>query len=171
MSTADRLIPGTLAGVHVRTAMLADVETLVEMINAAYRKTEGHVFPGTTRTERHDVSRLLPDMTVAEVNGAVAACIHITTTPPDAHFGLLAADLPHHGSGLGSLLIAYAERIAREAGCSTIRLEVVKEGGLIPYYERRGYHTTVEHLGQEWNDSADWGAAIEWHMVDMEKTL
>jgi GNAT superfamily N-acetyltransferase len=141
------------------------------MINAAYHKTEHHVFPGTTRTQRHDVTKLLKGMTVVEVNGEIAACVHITIAPPNAHFGLLAADVGRHGEGFGSLLIGYAEERGRAAGCTTMRLEVVKEADRIPYYERRGYRQTVEHLGQEWNGGADWGADIEWHMVDMEKAL
>jgi hypothetical protein len=52
-----------------------------------------------------------------------------------------------------------------------MRIEVVEEGGRIPYYERRGYRVTQRYLGQEWNNGADWGAAIEWHMVEMEKQL
>ncbi len=168
-----RAVPPTddAAGITLRPATAADVDSLVEMINIAYRKGEGHVFPGTTRTERYDVSRLLPEMIVAEVSGEIAACIHVTITPPSAHFGPLAADVARHGAGLGSLLIAHAEQIASDAGCTVMKIEVVKEGGRVPYYERRGYRTTVEHIGQDWNRGADWGAVLEWHMVDMEKAL
>jgi GNAT superfamily N-acetyltransferase len=162
---------GLPAGVVLRTATNVDIDAMVEMINAAYRKGEGHVFPGTTRTERHDMSRLLPEMIVAEVGGLLSGCIHITTTPPHAHFGPFATDVARHGGGLGSLLIAHAERLAREAGCTMMRIEVVKEGGRIPFYERRGYRQTIEHVGQEWNGGADWGAAIDWHMVEMDKQL
>lgn len=171
MTSAATPPTGRPAGVGLRAATDGDISRLVEMINAAYRKTESHVFPGTTRTERHDVTRLLPEMIVAEVDGEVAACIHATITPPNAHFGPLAADVARHGMGLGSLLITHVEQTARDAGCSVMKIEVVKEGGRIPYYERRGYRTTAEHIGQEWNGGADWGAAIEWHMVDMEKRL
>jgi hypothetical protein len=52
-----------------------------------------------------------------------------------------------------------------------MRIEVVKEGGRVPFYERRGYVVTSETDGQIWNDGQDWGAAGTWHMVDMEKPL
>jgi GNAT superfamily N-acetyltransferase len=159
------------ANVSLRRAAETDVTALVEMVNAAYRKTEGHVFPGTTRTERVGLSKILPEITVSESAGRLVACVHITTTPPDGHFGLLAVDVALHGSGLGSLLISHAETLARAAGCTTMRIEAVKEGGRVPYYERRGYRVTAEHIGQEWNRGEDWGAAIEWHMVEMVKAL
>lgn len=156
----------------LRQAAADDAGALVALINAAYRKSEGYVFPGTTRTERHDISRLLTELTVAEIDGAIAGCIHLSLTPPEAHFGLLAVDVARHGAGIGLMLIEHAEQTARNAGCTTMRLEVVKEGGdRIPYYERRGYRVTAEHAGQEWNGGADWGAVIPWHMVDMEKPL
>jgi ribosomal protein S18 acetylase RimI-like enzyme len=158
--------------VILRAARPDEADALVDLINTAYRKSEGHVFPGTTRTERHDVSQRLPELTVAEVDGRLAGCLHLTLTPPHAHFGLLAVDVSRHGVGIGSMLIENAELAAREAGCTTMHLEVVKEGGdRIPYYERRGYRVTAEHAGQEWNGGADWGAVIPWHMVDMEKSL
>ncbi|HXK33300.1 MAG TPA: GNAT family N-acetyltransferase [Dehalococcoidia bacterium] len=159
------------SGVVLRPARAEEADALVAMINAAYHKTEGHVFPGTTRTEREDVTRRLPELTVAEADGTVAGCIHVTLSPPEAHFGLLAVDVARHGQGIGSQLIAHAERVARAAGCETMRIEAVKEGGQVPYYERRGYRVAAEHAGQEWNGSADWGAAIDWHMVEMEKPL
>ncbi len=141
------------------------------MVNAAYRKTESHVFPGSTRTERVGLTKLLPEITVAELEGRVVGCIQITIAPPDAHFGLLAVDVVLHGTGLGSRLIAHAEQTAHNAGCTLMRIEAVKEGGQVPFYERRGYIVTAEHFGQQWNKGQDWGAAIDWHMVELEKPL
>lgn len=160
-----------LVGVRLRSAMPDDVDALVELVNAAYRKTESHVFPGTTRTERVGISNILHEITVAERDGRLAGCIHITTMPPDGHFGLLAVDVALHGGGLGSLLISHVEQIARVAGCTKMCIESVKEGGQVPFYERRGYRVVAEHSGQDWNGGADWGAAGEWHMVELEKPL
>ncbi len=165
--------PGALSDITLRPAAPGDVEALVALVNAAYRKAESNVFPETTRTERVGITNILPEITVAERDGCLAGCIHITMTPPDAHFGLLAVDVELHGGGLGSQLIAHAERLAREAGCTRMCIEVVQEGepARVPYYERRGYRVIAEHNGQQWNGGADWGAAIDWHMVDLEKDL
>lgn len=160
-----------IATVSLRSAASGDIPALVVMVNAAYAKTEGDVFPNTTRTERVGLTKLLPEITVAERDHKVVACVHLTTAPPSGHFGLLAVDVALHDSGLGLMLIAHAERLARAAGCITMRIEAVREGGQVPYYERRGYRVTAEHIGQEWNGGADWGAAVEWHMVELEKAL
>lgn len=162
-----------LSDLGLRPATQEDIDELVELVNAAYRTSESNVFPGTTRTERVGISNILQEITVAEREGRLVGCIHITTVPPDAHFGLLAVNVDLHGEGLGTRLIAHAELLAREAGCRRMLIEVVKEGepARVPYYERRGYRVVAERLGQEWNGGADWGAAIDWHMVEMEKDL
>lgn len=155
----------------LRPARAEDTDTLVRIINAAYAASEGHVFPGTTRTERTGLERILHQLTVAEVDGQVAGCIHVTMTPPEAHYGPLAVDPTQQTAGLGSMLIAHAEETARAAGCTRMKIEVVKQGGRIPFYERRGYRVVLEHDGQVWNGGADWGASGPWQMVDMEKEL
>jgi GNAT superfamily N-acetyltransferase len=147
------------------------VPALVAMVNAAYRASEGDVFPGTTRVQRTDAMRRLDGTLVAVIGGEIAGCVRYEAEPPVAHFGLLATDVSRQGSGIASMLIEHVEQLAREAGCAAMRIEVVKEGGHVPFYERRGYAVTKETDGQEWNGGQDWGAAGPWHMVDMEKRL
>jgi hypothetical protein len=69
------------------------------------------------------------------------------------------------------MLAEYAEQAAAAAGASAVRIETVKQAGLIPFYERRGFRVVAETDGQLWNGGADWGAAIPWQMVEMEKRL
>lgn len=159
------------SSITIRAAAAGDIDTVVKMVNAAYRESEGHIFPGGNRTDRDDLTRSLSRATVAERHGVIVGCISIDMNGDAAHFGMLAAEVTAHRSGIGSMLITYAERLAREGGCTLMRIEAVKEGGQIPFYERRGYRVTRETPGQTWNGGADWGAAIPWHMVDMEKPL
>ena len=159
------------SGVTMRRGTPADVEALVSLVNDAYRKTEGHVFPGSTRTERGDLLERIAEIIVAEADGRPVGCLHFTTEGDVAHFGLLAADVRLHGRGIGSALIAHAEHLGRDAGCRMMHIESVKEANMLPYYERRGYRVLRENVGQEWNGGQDWGAAIEWHMVELEKNL
>jgi GNAT superfamily N-acetyltransferase len=161
----------TATGVRLRPAMPGDVRMLVPMINAAYDRTEHEVFPGSRRTERHDISQLIDGIVIAEIGGGIVGCIHIDVSGDPAHYGLLAVDASLHRSGLGSLLVEHAETIATEAGAAAVRIETVKQAGLTPFYERRGYCIIGETDGQVWNSGADWGAVIPWQMVEMEKRL
>jgi GNAT superfamily N-acetyltransferase len=171
--TTETLEPRSMSDrpLEIRPATLADVPALLEMVNAAYRISEGHVFPGTDRVERTDALKRLDGVAVAAGGGALAACVHIELNGRAAHFGMLATAPARQGRGVGSMLIDYAESLARAGGCGVMRIEVVREAGRVPFYERRGYHVTREHDGQTWNGGADWGAALAWHMVEMEKAL
>ena len=161
----------TAMSVRMRAATAADIDVLVPLINAAYDSTERDVFPGTRRAERHDISAYIDGMVIAEVEGVVAGCIHVDVSGDPAHFGPLAVDVSRHKTGLGALLVEHAETVARDAGATAIRLETVRQAGLIPFYERRGYRLIGETDGQVWNGGADWGAAVPWQMVDLEKAL
>jgi len=175
--------PRTATGITIRAATHDDIDALVPMINAAYRKGEGQVFPTTDRVQRTAIKDFDGTL-VAVVEGAIAGCVrleiggHECSVPEQAvddartaHFGLLATDLAAQGRGIASTLIEHVEQLAREAGCTRMLIEVVKEGGRVPFYERRGYRVTKETPGQLWNSGRDWGAVAPWHMVDMEKHL
>jgi len=158
-------------GLSFRAAGADDIDAIVAMVNEAYRQSEGHVFPGTTRTERTNLAERIDGLVVAEDRGRIVGCVHVTTDGERGHFGLLAADVREHRRGIGTALITHAESVARRAGCRVMRMESVKEARLIPFYERRGYRVVREAPGQEWNGGADWGAAIDWHMAELEKAL
>lgn len=158
-------------GVTIRKATPADIDVLVPMVNAAYRITEGHVFPTTDRIERTDAMKQIEDIIVAEIGGSIVGCVDLDLSGDSAHFGMLATGVSMQRRGIASALIAYAENAARAAGCSVMCIETIKEAGHVPFYERFGYRVTGETPGQKWNAGVDWGAAIPWHMVDMEKRL
>lgn len=159
------------AGVTIRPATPDDVPELVTLVNAAYRGSEGHIFPNTERIARTDAMQQLDGTLVASIGGTIAGCVHAEFNGDTAHFGLLATDVALHGRGIASALIDHVERAAREAGCRDMRIEAVKEGGKVPFYERRGYRVVRETPGQDWNAGADWGAVSDWSMVEMEKRL
>jgi N-acetylglutamate synthase-like GNAT family acetyltransferase len=168
---ASRAAPA--AAVSIRPATPPDASAIVTLVNDAYRQSEGRVFPSTTRTQRDDICGLIERMLVAESAGRIVGCVHLEINGASAHFGLLSADVSVHRRGIGSALIAHVEALARDAGCTVMRIDVIKEGewDRIAYYGRHGYGVVRETPGQIWNDGADWGAAIDWHMVDMEKAL
>jgi N-acetylglutamate synthase-like GNAT family acetyltransferase len=170
LQTSDS-ISITSAHVTLRTATSADIPALVPLINDAYDFTEHHIFPNSRRTDRHDITAYIDEMTVVELEGRVVACVHIDLKSDPAHYGLLAVEVGLQRSGLGSMLVRYAEDRALAAGRSQIGIETVKQAGLVPFYDARGYRVVQEHDGQTWNGGADWGASGPWQMVDMVKDL
>ncbi len=166
------VVADTATRVRMCPATAADIDVLVPMINSAYGKSEAHVFGRSDRTNRGNFARAIDGIVVAElVAGAIVGSVQVEVGADAAHFGLLAVDIAVQGRGVGSQLIAHAEQIARDGGLAVMKIETVKEAGLRGFYEAHGYRALRETPGQVWNGGADWGAVIEWHMVDMEKEL
>lgn len=129
------------ATLSFRVATLADVTSLVPMINEAYLR-EAWLLPAPRTTEETlagEIEDAATRVIVAEAQGLLAGCIRVRLNGEEAWFGLLAAALPFQGRGLASLLIAEAEALARHEGCASMRLDCAEELGLPPYYASLGY--------------------------------
>jgi N-acetylglutamate synthase-like GNAT family acetyltransferase len=163
--------PSDAPSMVIRAATAKDIPALIALVNAAYRRSEGDVFPTSERVDRTRAMQHIARIVVAEIDGKIAGCVDIDLSGEAAHFGMLSTDVALQRRGVGSLLVDYAERRARAAGHAVMRIEVVKEGGRVPWYEKKGYRVTRETDGQVWNGGQDWGAVAPWHMVDMEKQL
>jgi len=140
-----------------RHAEAADVERVVALVESAYRgpsgergwTTESALLDGQ-RTDARAVAELLqrPDCHVllAEHDGRLLASCHVERQGEAAYFGMFAVDPELQGGGVGRLVLARAERLAREEwGCTDMRMTVIEQRGeLIAWYERRGYRRTGE---------------------------
>jgi ribosomal protein S18 acetylase RimI-like enzyme len=162
---------GHQAQITLRRATPGDIPALVDLVNVAYRASEGSVFPTSTRTDRTDALANLDGIVLAEFGGRIAGVIQIDLSGDAAHFGMLATDITLQGRGVASALIEHAEAQARAAGRAKMRIEVVRGGGKASLYHRRGYVIVAEHDGQTWNGGQDWGAVAPWHMLELEKDL
>ncbi len=142
-------------GLTFRDATDADVDTLVALIESAYRgdssrtgwTTEADILKGQ-RTDPEGVLEVIesPDsrMLTVERDGAVVACCQLARRDAHAYFGMFAVSPALQGAGLGKVIIAEAERHAREAwGATEMHMVVVSvRNDLIAWYERRGYRRT-----------------------------
>jgi predicted N-acetyltransferase YhbS len=158
----------------VRDATPDDVPALLDVINPAYRRVDGFIFPNGGRIDAEELRDLIDGpsrLLVAEIDGEVAGSIQLDVDGTRAHFGPLATAIAHQRRGVASTLIAAAEDIARAAGCTTMRIEAIDEVGWVPYYERRGYGVVARVPSAEWPGTETWGAARPWTMVEMEKNL
>ncbi|GAA0919421.1 GNAT family N-acetyltransferase [Streptomyces thermoalcalitolerans] len=138
-----------------RDASDADVDTLVHLIQSAYRgdasragwTTEADILEGQ-RTDPDGVLEVIksPDsrMLMAERDGRVVACCQLERRGDHAYFGMFAVSPGLQGAGLGKAVLAEAERLVREEwGAEEMHMTVITvREELIAWYERRGYRRT-----------------------------
>jgi GNAT superfamily N-acetyltransferase len=138
-----------------RTATSADVPELVKLVESAYRgessrtgwTSEADLLDGT-RTDEADVTDAVAGagsrMIVAERDGDLVACCQVQHRGEYAYFGMFAVRPAAQGGGTGKLVLAEAERVAREEfGVPAMRMMVLRQrADLIAWYVRRGYTRT-----------------------------
>ncbi|HEY3452024.1 MAG TPA: GNAT family N-acetyltransferase [Myxococcales bacterium] len=138
-----------------RTAITADVDAVVALVQSAYRgecskkgwTTEADLLGGQ-RTDPGEVAGLIARddslVLVAESGGRLAGCCHLERQGEDAYFGMFAVDPDSQRGGLGKQVLAEAERVAVERWKSRAMLMtvIVQRAELIAWYQRRGYRRT-----------------------------
>lgn len=138
-----------------RTATEDDVDAIVALVGRAYRgtggepgwTTEAHLFDGP-RTDADDVRSVLAaphdTLVLAEEDGVLLGCCTVTDRGRIAYFGMFAVSPTAQGTGLGTAVLAEAERIARdELGAARMVMTVIaSRAELLAWYERRGYVRT-----------------------------
>ena len=142
-----------------RTADSGDVPAIVALVESAYRGDASRV-GWTTEADLLDGQRTdaaaVADTVAAPTSvvllsldeaGRMTACCQVDRRDDGvAYFGMFAVRPDTQGGGVGSELLAEAERHAREE-YGAIRLEMTVIGQrseLIAWYERRGYRRTGE---------------------------
>ncbi|GGW64882.1 GNAT family N-acetyltransferase [Streptomyces caelestis] len=142
-------------GLTYRDATDADVDELVVLIESAYRgdasragwTTEADILQGQ-RTDPEGVLAVVksPDgrLLTVEREGRIVACCQLEHRGEHAYFGMFAVSPRLQGAGLGKVIIAEAERQARETwGVTEMHMTVISvRDDLIAWYERRGYRRT-----------------------------
>lgn len=142
-----------------RTATERDVDTLVDLVESAYRGdrsrqgwcTEADVIDG----QRVDAEMLRTTLTddeaiilLLEQDDRTVACCELRRIDDDvAALGMFAVDPTSQAGGLGRRVLDAGEQLAVERwGVGRMRLTVIDiRTTLIEWYERRGYCRTGEH--------------------------
>ena len=138
-----------------RAATSADTAAVVALVESAYRgdasrigwTTEADFLDGR-RTGADDIASILSrpqsQLLLAERDGTLLACAHVAVEDGAGYFGMFSVDPSQQGGGIGKIVLAEAERIAREQWrCPTMRMTVIDiRDELIAFYERRGYRRT-----------------------------
>lgn len=140
-----------------RTATEADVPALVDLVESAYRgessragwTSEADLLEGQ-RTDTDGVTEVVrnPDgqVLILESGGTLLACCQLERRDGYAYFGMFAVRPTLQGAGLGRVVLAEAERIARdEWHMGELRMTVITaREELAAWYVRRGYARTGE---------------------------
>ncbi|MFE9810580.1 GNAT family N-acetyltransferase [Streptomyces sp. NPDC005548] len=142
-------------GLTFRDAKDNDVDVLVALIESAYRGDASRA-GWTTEADILEGQRIDPEGVLAviessdsrlltvERDGTVVACCQLEHRGDHAYFGMFAVSPALQGGGLGKVIIAEAERTARETwGVTEMHMTVISvREDLIAWYERRGYRRT-----------------------------
>jgi ribosomal protein S18 acetylase RimI-like enzyme len=138
-----------------RPATLADIDALVMLVTSAYRgdaskqgwTTEADMLDGQRidpEVLRKDIERERSLIIIAERKAQLLACVHVAEDDGAGYLGMFSVKPDLQGGGVGKLLLAEAERIARdEWKLPAMRMTVIDiRDELIAFYERRGYRRT-----------------------------
>lgn len=140
-----------------RRAVLADVPSIVALVERAYRgdasragwTTEADLLGGR-RTSEDEVRELVlgtaTRMVLAEdgATGTLLGTMLVEDEGEHAYVGMLSVEPTLQAGGVGKALLREAERIAeRELGRARLRMTVIEQRPeLLSYYARRGYAPT-----------------------------
>jgi ribosomal protein S18 acetylase RimI-like enzyme len=128
---------------NLRFAQREDVETLVRLINAAFRVEQPFIEGDRTNPDVVRAYMQKGKFLLAEDSGGLVGCVYVELRGDHGYLGLLGVDPPRQGTGLGRMLMAAAENYFREAGCHSIDLRIVSARTPLPaFYRRLGYVET-----------------------------
>ena len=124
----------------VRTAEAGDADTLVRLINLAFRAERP--FIEGNRIDLAEVrTRLAKDLFLLVVEGeTIVGCVHVEAQRDRGHIGLLSVEPARQKTGVGTKLMSAAEEHLRTAGCKYASLRFINHRTeLLRYYLRLGY--------------------------------
>jgi ribosomal protein S18 acetylase RimI-like enzyme len=144
-----------MATLTFRRAELADVPAVVALVESTYRgegsrvgwTTEADLLDGP-RTDAEDVRSCIEEARSCVVLGLrdeqLVACANVRAEGEAGYFGMFSVVPSLQRAGVGKVMLAEAERIARDDWqLPMMRMTVIDvRDELIAYYERRGYQRT-----------------------------
>lgn len=145
----------SMTELHFRAATPADLDAIVALVTSAYRgdssragwTTEADFLDGNridAEVLRADIERPGSRVLLAERDGALLACAHVSEDDGAGYFGMFSVVPGLQGGGIGKQVLAECERIARDDWrLPAMRMTVIDiRDELIAFYERRGYRRT-----------------------------
>lgn len=152
---------------RLRTAVLADVEALARLINAAFRVEQPFIEGDRINPESVRAYLEKGKFLLAEDATGLAGCVYVELRGDRGYLGLLGVEPRRQGSGLGRKLMDTAENFFREAGCVAVDLRIVSARVPLPsFYRHFGYLETGDAPF-----APDVPAKVPCHYILMSKIL
>ncbi|MFL6240283.1 MAG: GNAT family N-acetyltransferase [Actinomycetes bacterium] len=164
----------------------ADLAAVHALVESAYRgessragwTTEADLVDGP-RTSVDELRAIItaPDnafLLARDGAGSLLACCHLQRRGDALYFGMFAVDPTRQADGVGTAMLAEAERIARDLWrLPRVTMQVIEaRTELIDWYARRGYHQTGNALPFPYDVQARTGPRIAGlRLVMLEKAL
>src|SRR5579871_4112541 len=101
----------------IRVAAVSEAESLVRLINAAFRIEEFFIDGDRIQLPQLQSMFSAGEFLVADGDGSPAGVVYVEQRGERAYFGLLSIDPARQRGGLGSRLVGAAEEWARGRGC------------------------------------------------------
>ncbi|HEV3154919.1 MAG TPA: GNAT family N-acetyltransferase [Candidatus Baltobacteraceae bacterium] len=133
--------PSEQLGTSVREALQSDAARICALASQlGYEVTQQHV-EQRLKAQRHDRALLVAVVPRAGVVGWIGIAVSQSLTSVDrAEIEGLVVEHEYRGNGIGELLLAGAERWARQRGCTNMRvLSNIVRDRAHRFYERLGY--------------------------------
>ena len=141
--------------ISFRIAVPSDAADLVPFVNGGYRgesskrgwTTEADILGGQ-RTDEDKIREMIvakdSRVELAYTDGALIGCVHLEKEADGSCFlSMLTVDPARQAGGIGKLIMAHSDEIARAWGCRRMRMNTISiRAELLAFYERRGYART-----------------------------
>jgi N-acetylglutamate synthase-like GNAT family acetyltransferase len=152
----------------IRPATEADAESVVALINDAFRIVESFFVEGNRITLKEVREYLqLGEFLLAEDNNRLIACVYLEPRGERTYLGLLSVDPTLQKAGIGSSLMTAAEERWRDRNAKYIDILTVSlREELSAFYGKRGYVKTGTSPFP-----ADVKTKLPVHFVNMSKRL
>ncbi|UPM43765.1 GNAT family N-acetyltransferase [Halocatena salina] len=135
---------------EIRQAAVEDASTLAAVYRSAYQENRELGFPASAGS----VSPVTvadwireTEVYVATIDGEIVGGVRLELTKTeDAQLSRFGVHETYKGEGIGSELLAHAERRASDRGHTTIWLTTPEDHPYLPaFYRRRGYEKTGDY--------------------------
>ena len=144
-----------MTDLQFRAATPDDLDAIVALVTSAYRgdssragwTTEADFLDGNRidrEVLRTDIERPRSYVLLAERDGELLACAHVSEEDGAGYFGMFSVVPGLQGGGIGKQVLAECERLACDDWkLASMRMTVIDiRDELIAFYERRGYRRT-----------------------------